>query len=187
LSSESGMYHLLIERVSTVTIEFLQYRARVRIGLNRAGIERAVERTGLFTSLSFWMELFRLNGVQFNFSSAYHPQTDGQTEVVNRIIEMYLRCFTSSMPRDWVRWLPWVEFRYNTSLHSALGCTPFQVVYGREQPTLLSYVPGTSRVAEVEQLLVDIDKMVNEAREHLKEAQARMKKIYDQHHQEREF
>jgi hypothetical protein len=45
------MYHLLIERVSTVTIEFLQYRARVRIGLNRAGIERAVERTGLFTSL----------------------------------------------------------------------------------------------------------------------------------------
>jgi hypothetical protein len=51
LSSESGMYHLLIERVSTVTIEFLQYRARVRIGLNRAGIERAVERTGLFTSL----------------------------------------------------------------------------------------------------------------------------------------
>jgi hypothetical protein len=45
------MYHLLIERVSTVTIEFLQYRARVRIGLNRAGIERTVERTGLFTSL----------------------------------------------------------------------------------------------------------------------------------------
>jgi hypothetical protein len=51
LSSESGMYHLLIERVSIVTIEFLHYRARVRIGLNQAGIERIVERTGLFTSL----------------------------------------------------------------------------------------------------------------------------------------
>jgi hypothetical protein len=47
------MYHLLIERVSTVTIEFLQFRARVRIGLNRAGIKRAVERTGLFTSQNF--------------------------------------------------------------------------------------------------------------------------------------
>jgi len=45
------MYHLLIERVSIVTIEFLQYRARVQIELNRAGIERVVERTGLFTSL----------------------------------------------------------------------------------------------------------------------------------------
>jgi len=51
LSRESGMYHLLIERVSTITIEFLQYRARVSIGLNRASIERAVERTDLFTSL----------------------------------------------------------------------------------------------------------------------------------------
>jgi hypothetical protein len=45
------MYHLLIERVSTVTIKFRQYRARVRIRLNRAGIERIVERTDLFTSL----------------------------------------------------------------------------------------------------------------------------------------
>jgi len=45
------MYHLLIERISTVTIEFLQYRALVRIGLNREGIKRVVERTGLFTSL----------------------------------------------------------------------------------------------------------------------------------------
>jgi hypothetical protein len=52
------MYHLLIERVSTVTIEFLQYRARVRIGLNRAGIERAVEHTGLFTSLNLTEYLF---------------------------------------------------------------------------------------------------------------------------------
>jgi len=51
LSSESGMYHLLIKQVFTVMIEFLQYRARVRIGLNRVGIERVVERTGLLTSL----------------------------------------------------------------------------------------------------------------------------------------
>ena len=52
---------------------------------------------------------------------------------------------------------------------------------------MLSYVPGTSKVAAVEQLLVDRDNIIREAKEHLKEAQARMKKIYDQHHQEREF
>jgi hypothetical protein len=67
------------------------------------GIPKTIvcDRDPAFTSL-FWKELFRLNGVQFNFSSAYHPQTDSQTEVVNRTIEMYLRCFTSSKPRDWV-------------------------------------------------------------------------------------
>ena len=80
-----------------------------------------------------------------------------------------------------------MEFCYNTSLHSTLGCTPFQVVYGREPPTLLSYVPGTSKVVAVEQLLVDHDNIIRKAKEHLKEAQVRMKKIYDQHHQEKEF
>ena len=89
---------------------------------------------------------------------------------------MYFRCFTSFKPNECVQWLPWVEFCYNTSLHSALGCTPFQVVYGRELPTLLSYVLGTSKAAAVEQLLVDHDNIIREAKEHLKEAQAKMKK-----------
>jgi hypothetical protein len=80
-----------------------------------------------------------------------------------------------------------VEFCYNTSLHSSLGCTPFQVVYGREPPTLLSYVPRTSKVTAVEQLLLDCDNIIKEAKERLKEAHVRMKKIYDQHHKEREF
>jgi hypothetical protein len=51
----------------------------------------------------------------------------------------------------------------------------------------MSYMPGTSKVAAMEQLLVDRDNIIREANEHLKEAQAGMKKIYDQHHQEREF
>lgn len=71
-----------------------------------------------FTS-NFWQELFQLQGIKFNFSSSYHPQTDGQTEVVNRTLEMYLCCFTSSTPAAWVKWLPWVEYVYNTSSHSS--------------------------------------------------------------------
>lgn len=116
-------------------------------------------RDPTFTS-SFWRELFHLNGIQFKFSSAYHPQTDGQTEVVNRTIEMYLRCFTSSNPKKWVSWFPWVEFCYNTSVHSATKRTPFEIVYGRAPPSLLSYVLGTTKNAAVEETLIARDTML---------------------------
>lgn len=95
------------------------------------------DRDVAFTS-AFWTELFRLQGVKLCFSSAYHPQSDGQTEVVNRTIEMYLRCFTSDKPNKWLTWLPWAEFCYNTGFHTSLKATPFEIVYGRPPPQLLS-------------------------------------------------
>jgi hypothetical protein len=79
------MYHLLIERVSTVMIEFLQYRARVQIGLNRAGIERAVERTGLFTSLQPYIILMQTKSLFFNQPISYslHFSKNSHVIVVN--------------------------------------------------------------------------------------------------------
>lgn len=63
-------------------------------------------------------------------SSAYHPQTDGQTERLNQCLEAFLRCTVHACPTKWFRWLALAEFWYNTSFHSALGRAPFEVLYG---------------------------------------------------------
>lgn len=57
----------------------------------------------------FWKEMFKLAGTKLHRSSAYHPQFDDQTEVVNKSVEAYLRCFCREKPKDWGHWLHWTE------------------------------------------------------------------------------
>ena len=99
------------------------------------------DRDPVFTSV-FWKELMRLMGTKLHMTSAFHPQSDGQMEAANRVIAMYLRCFTGDRPRQWLRWLPWAKYIYNTAYQTSLHDTPFRVVYGRDPPTIRSYEPG---------------------------------------------
>lgn len=84
-----------------------------------------------------WQEIFRVQGVDLKHSTAYHPQTDGQTETTNKTLETYLRCMTAEAPKTWSKWLPLAEWWYNTTYHSAIRCTPFEVVFGQPPPTHL--------------------------------------------------
>lgn len=85
------------------------------------GFPRSIvsDRDTAFTS-SLWGELFRLVGIDLCFSTSYHPQTDGQTEVTKRGIETYLRCFCSEQPKKLARFLPWTELSYNSTYHSTI-------------------------------------------------------------------
>lgn len=139
------------------------------------------DRDPVFTG-HIWRDLFRLAGVKLRMSSAFHPQTDGQSEAVNKVIAMYLRCLAGDRPREWLDWLPWAEFYYNSSFHSALRTSPFQVVYGCALPSLLPYEPGSAQTDTVDELLSRRDEFLEEVRERLLQAQQYARRHYDAHH-----
>jgi hypothetical protein len=144
------------------------------------------DRYPVFTS-TFWKGLFRLAGVKLLHSSAFHPQTDGQSEVTNHTIVMYLRCLAGDRPRSWLQWLPWAEFCYNSSYQIALQATPFQGVYGRQPPAPLKYETGTSHVAAVDVQLRDRDEFLQQIWERLLLSQDAMKAQSDSKRRALEF
>jgi hypothetical protein len=144
------------------------------------------DRDPTFTS-AFWKELFRLQGTSLCMSTSYHPQSDGQTEIVNKCIENYLWCFTHDRPKQWSSWLPWAEYWYNTTYHASIKMTPFEAVYETLPSRLLSYVPGTTTVDAVDVLLRDRTQLITLLRHNMKQAQQRMKKYADLRRSEREF
>jgi hypothetical protein len=144
------------------------------------------DRDPVFTG-RVWRDLFQMAGVKLRMSTAFHPQTDGQSEVVNKVIAMYLRGVTGDRPRAWVDWLAWAEYCYNTSFHTALRATPFEVVYGRPPPPLIPYRQGAAQTAEADALLRTRDEILEEVRQRLIQAQQLSKKYYDTGHRDVEF
>ncbi|KAL1540646.1 hypothetical protein AAHA92_24966 [Salvia divinorum] len=95
------------------------------------------DRDPLFLN-EVWEHMLRLSGTKQNFTTAYHPQSDGQTEVRNRGLEQYLRAFVADRPSKWSNFLPWAELALNCFFHEGLGTSPFHALYGREPPALIA-------------------------------------------------
>ncbi len=95
------------------------------------GIPQSIisDRDSRFLS-TFWSSLWSMLDTKLTKSTAFHPQTDGQTEVVNRMIVHILRMYNSKHPRTWDESLPYIQHSYNRALHSSTGHSPFQVGLG---------------------------------------------------------
>jgi hypothetical protein len=82
--------------------------------------------------LTFWEHLNKGLGTSLVRSTAYHPQTDGQTERVNVVLEDMLRACVLSSKGSWESWLPLAEFTYNNSYQESIKMAPFEALYGRK-------------------------------------------------------
>jgi transposase InsO family protein len=96
------------------------------------GVPRKImsDRGSQFTS-QFWEKLHEFMDTKLNFSSAYHPQTDGQTERNNQILEDMLRACALKYGKSWDKSLPYAEFSYNNSYQASIKMAPFEALYGR--------------------------------------------------------
>jgi hypothetical protein len=144
------------------------------------------DRDKVFIS-SFWQNLFKLADTTMNMSSSYHPQTDGQTERLNQCLETYLRCLVHANPKQWAKWLSLAAYWYNTSFHSALGRSPFEVLYGRKPRHFAFQRAEPNGHTELDEWLRERAEMLPVIRQHLERAQRRMKQQADKKRMERSF
>lgn len=114
------------------------------------------------------------------YDTAYHPESNKQTEISNKTIEQYLRVTIHQQPRSCMEMIPWAELWYNSSFHHSLGMSPFEAVYGGPPSELLDYREGDSMIEVVDTELSKRKVLIKQLHEHLKSAQDRMRKYTEQ-------
>ena len=137
----------------------------------------------------FMTEVFRLIGTKHNRSTAFHPQTNGLTEGVNRILEDMLRHYIGELSHnEWDTCLSTAEFAINNSYHESIGTTPFRLNFGKD-PRLPLSIPDltTSKVPSAAQFADRMQEGLISAKKCLTSAQQRQKRQYDKSHREVSF
>jgi hypothetical protein len=138
----------------------------------------------------FWRTLWKKLGTNLSFSSAYHPQTDGQTKVVNISLGDLLRSLVTEHHSQWDHILPQAEFAYNDSINRSTGQSPFQIVYGM-QPRGVSELKDMEqtefRSASAEDFAEAMKELHSQVRERLQNSSQEYKRRADQHRRELQF
>ena len=144
------------------------------------GIPKMVisDRVAKFTG-NFWKALFKGLDTQLNFSTAFHPQTDRQTERVNQNLEDMLRMYVMNQPKKWEEYLHLVEFAYNNHFQASAKLSPFEILYGRKCNTPISWSSLVDRIMLGPEMLKDMEPTVKQVQHNLKVDQDRQKSYAD--------
>jgi transposase InsO family protein len=146
------------------------------------------DRDSRITS-EFWTEVCSQMIIKRRLSTAFHPQTDGQSEALNRIVEDYLRAYCADEPTAWVNLLPLARFAYNNSINAATKTTPNNLLFGMDCSIRFN-VEGNApreRIPEAKARIERLHELRQKLREHLAQANERMTKYYNRNHVPMQF
>ena len=136
------------------------------------------DRDSRFTS-KFWKELQSALSTRLNFSTAFHPQTDGQSEMLIQVLEDMLRGCVMEFTGSWDRYIPLIEFAYNNSYQSSIGMTPYEALYGRRCRTPVYWTELNEHKVIGPDIIKDTEAKVQVIRQRLKAASDRQKSYAD--------
>jgi len=128
-------------------------------------------------------ELNELLGIKTKLSTAFHPQTDGQTERINQELEQYLRMFIDHRQEQWPEWLGTAEFAYNNKVHTGTKVSPFQANSGQD-PRMGFELRKKGRYEGAEKFAKKMEEVQREAKAALVKAQEDMRRYADRHRAE---
>ncbi|KAI4321445.1 hypothetical protein MLD38_034825 [Melastoma candidum] len=144
------------------------------------------DRDARFTS-RFWSNIQRSLGTRLNMSTAFHPQTDGQTERIIQILEDMLRACALDLEGSWEDQLPLVEFSYNNSYQQSIQMAPFEALYGRPCRTPLCWNESGEQSELGPEMVRETTEMIRLIQDRLRAAQSRQKSYADRRRRPLEF
>lgn len=145
-------------------------------------IDIVSDRGALFVN-TFWSAVCKIMGMKHYTSTAYHPQTDGQTERMNRVLEDVLRHYVAPNHCDWDLWLPLAQFAVNNSHQDAIGTTPYYINHGGH-PRMPGAVAMNDHVPEASAFSKHITQCIERAKQQMAKAQERMRAYANQSRRE---
>ncbi|GAU51606.1 hypothetical protein TSUD_414380 [Trifolium subterraneum] len=178
--------HFIAIKVGTLVPKLAEIYVEQIIRLHGIPSSIVSDRDPKFTS-RFWESLQEALGTKLRLSSAYHPQTDGQSERTIQSLEDLLRACVLEQGESWDSCLPLIEFTYNNSFHSSIGMAPFEALYGRRCRTPLCWYESGETVVLGPDIVQETTEKIRMIQEKMKASQSRQKSYHDKKRKDVEF
>jgi hypothetical protein len=178
--------HFLPIKFTNKLDKLAELYVREIVKLHGVPVSIVSDRDPWFTS-RFWDRLQSAMGTKLNFSTAYHPQTDGQSERTIQTLEDMLRLCVLDFKGNWIRYLPLVEFAYNNNFQATIGMAPFEALYGRKCRSPLYWDDVGERQLLGPEMVQDMKEKITLIRKRMLTAQSQQKSYADRHRRKLEF